>query len=172
MRQGRHGRPRTFSPENRGSGPPTSSNAPPAACRPNSGDQKGKTDREGKGTIIAISRSRSPRGPPSVSLSPALSHRDCRGTRSSEKSACGLSTNWPRRPTYPSAPSLRCRCGGVEAASCSRVRLSVRICRRLRHIRQTSDNNEARPLRFGCGLGPSAEGFEGFIRRSTTPPTG
>jgi hypothetical protein len=77
------------------------------------------------------------------------------GHRRPKNPHCRLSINWPRRPTYPSAPPLRCRCGGVEAASCSRARLSVRICRRLRHIRQTSDNNEARPLRFGCGLGPS-----------------
>jgi hypothetical protein len=46
---------------------------------------------------------------------PGAFYRDCRGTQPSEKSACRLSMNWPRRPTYPSAPPLRCRCGGVEA---------------------------------------------------------
>jgi hypothetical protein len=42
-------------------------------------------------------------------------------------------------------------------------------------VRQISENNEGRHLRFGCGLGPSTEGFERFIpppnhagRRSAT----
>jgi hypothetical protein len=39
-------------PEHRGRWPATSLNAPPAACRPNSGDQKGKTDRESSAGVL------------------------------------------------------------------------------------------------------------------------
>jgi hypothetical protein len=57
-----HGR---FPPEDRGKWPATSSNVPPAACRANSDDQKGKTDRGGKGATIAIT-------PGPVSSTPSL----------------------------------------------------------------------------------------------------
>jgi hypothetical protein len=53
-RQGRHGQAQGRFPSEHWGRPATSLNAPPAACRPDSGDQKGKIDWEGKRTTIAI----------------------------------------------------------------------------------------------------------------------